>query len=402
MSLLKKCRICGSEKLTEVLNLGDQPWCNNFLKKEEVGKEKKYPLILLLCAECKVSQLSYTVNKEIMFSDHTYLSGVTKSLSKHFENLRDEILEKFSIKKKKNILDLGSNDGTFLYHFKNIGWDILGVEPSKKISQIANKKKIQTINKFFNFETAKGITKKFDFINASGVFFHLEELHSFTRGVDYLLRDDGIFIVQFLYMKSIMENTAFDQIYHEHLLYYNLSTLQNLLSQYKLEIFDAKLHLIHGGQMTAYICKKGKRNKSNDLKEYELQEKSNNVNDIKKYIDFESKIEKLKIKNQSFIKDSLEKNKIIYGMGAPAKGNTLLNYFGFTNKEITKLVEINLMRKNLYSPGTHIPIEIESELKTLPDIYYVLAWNFKKEILFKNKKLLDEGINFYFPIDIKI
>ena len=122
MSLLKNCRICFEKKLIELIDLGNQPWCNNFLKKEEIGKEKFYPLKVVLCDNCKISQLNYTVPKEVMFSDHTYLSGVTRSLSKHFENLRDEIIDKFNIVSKKKILDLGSNDGTFLKHFKNIGW----------------------------------------------------------------------------------------------------------------------------------------------------------------------------------------------------------------------------------------------------------------------------------------
>lgn len=400
MSLLKNCRVCGSTDLIEVINLGRQPWCNDFLRKSEIGKEKLYPLTLVICNKCKISQLNFTVKKEIMFSDHTYLSGITKSLSNHFKNLRDEIIIKFSINEKKKILDLGSNDGTFLKHFKDIGWNVLGIEPAKRVCKIANKNNIPTLNKFFNFKTSQEIKEKFDFINASGVFFHLEELHSFTEGVKNLLDPNGVFIVQFLYMKSIIKNVAFDQIYHEHLLYYNLSTLNKLLIKYDLEIFDAKLHEIHGGQMTAYISHKGKRKKSKKLKNYQSIEKLEKVNDIKTYFNFRNQINKLKKINQEFINKSIEKKKIIYGMGAPAKGNTLLNYFGFSKKEIPKLVELNPLRRNLYSPGTHIPIKMEKEIKKLPDIYYVLAWNFKKEILKNNKKLIRNGVKFYFPIDI--
>jgi 2-polyprenyl-3-methyl-5-hydroxy-6-metoxy-1,4-benzoquinol methylase len=212
-----ECRICSSKNLDLVVNLGRQPWCNNFLKKSQLGKEKFYPLKLMYCNNCSLAQLSYTVKKEIMFSDHTYLSGITKTLSNHFKKICNNINKQFNCDKgKKSILDLGSNDGTFLKHFKKIGWEILGIESSKRISIIANKNGIKTINKFFNYELASLLKKKFDFINASGVFFHLEELHSFTRGVKYLLANDGVFIVQFLYMKSIVNNLAFDQIYQEH------------------------------------------------------------------------------------------------------------------------------------------------------------------------------------------
>ena len=400
MSILKNCRVCESSDLEEIIDFGKQPWCNDFLNKEKLGKEKFYPLVLVLCNKCKVSQLNYTVKKEIMFSDHTYLSGVTKSLSAHFKNLRDELINKFKIKEKKKILDLGSNDGTFLRHFKDIGWDILGVEPSKTICQIANESGIETLNKFFNYETSKEINKKFDFINASGVFFHLEELHSFTKGVENLLNTNGVFIIQFLYMESIINNTAFDQIYHEHLLYYNLTTLNNLLSKHNLEIFDANLHEIHGGQMTAYVSRISKRQKTKKFQELMHNEIKNDVNEISRYIFFKNKIQKLKEKNIEYIDKALENKKIIFGLGAPAKGNTLLNYFGFNSNHISKLLEINTMRRNLYAPGSHIPIEIENEQNEIPDIFYVLAWNFKKEILSKNKKLIDTGVKFYFPIDL--
>ena len=399
MSYINSCRICNKNDLIQVIDLGKQPWGNNFLNKNEIGNEKYYPLVLLFCNDCKVAQLNFTVKKEIMFGDHTYLSGTTSSLSNHFKDLRDEIIEKFSINSKKKILDIGSNDGTFLKHFKDIGWEILGVESSKKTFEIAVNNKINTINKFFNYEAAEEIDKKFDFINASGVFFHLEELHSFTKGVEFLLKDDGVFIIQFLYMNSIIKNTAFDQIYHEHLLYYNLRTLENLLEIYNLEIFDAKLHEIHGGQMTAYVSKKNKKKKTKKLIKLLSKEDFEKSNNIKNYLEFEKNIKLLKNNNLEFIKKYINKKKKIFVLGAPVKGNTLLNYFGLNKNHISKLLEINSLRKGLFAPGSHIPIEMENEIKEQPDIYYVLAWNFKKEILKKNEHLLKKGVQFYFPIN---
>ena len=401
MSHIKKCRVCDSSDFTEIMDFGEQPWCNNFLKKNEIGKEKFYPLVLIFCNQCNIPQLNYTVDKEIMFGDHTYLSGMTNSLSIHFRNIRDEIIKKFEIKEKKKILDIGSNDGTFLKHFNEIGWYTLGIESSKKTFKIAKENNINTLNKFFNYEVAKEINEKFSFINASGVFFHLEELHSFTKGVEFLLDKGGVFIIQFLYMKSIINNTAFDQIYHEHLLYYNLKTLNDFLSKHNLEIFDAKLHEIHGGQMTAYVSRKNERSITKEFEKLLEVENSTGANKIDTYLIFKKKIEILKEKNIKFIDNSLKNKKTIFGMGAPVKGNTLLNYFGFNKTHITKLLELNDLRKGLYSPGSHIPIEMEKEQNELPDIYYVLAWNFKKEILKKNEKLLKKGIEFYFPINTK-
>ena len=396
-----KCRICESKNLDLVFDLGNQPWGNNFLTLDKIGKEKKYPLELLYCNNCSLSQLSYTVQKEVMFSDHTYLSGMTSSLANHFKDVANLLNKRFNEKnEKKNILDLGSNDGTFLKQFNGLGWDVLGVESSKKISKIANKNGIKTLNKFFNYKVAEEINQKFDFINASGVFFHLEELHSFTQGVKKLLSKNGIFIVQFLYMKQIIKNVAFDQIYHEHLLYYNLKTLDHLLSIYDLEIFDANLSEIHGGQMNAFVAHKSSRKKTKNYLKILNEEIKENANSKSSYIKFEKNSRLLKEKNLLFFEKALQSNKKIFGLGAPVKGNTLINYFGITKKMMPKLLEINPLRKNLYAPGSHIPVVMEDEEKELPNIYYVLAWNFKEEILKKNSKLIDKGIEFYFPIEV--
>jgi 2-polyprenyl-3-methyl-5-hydroxy-6-metoxy-1,4-benzoquinol methylase len=196
-----------------VINLGEQPWCNNFLKREEIGQEPYYPLRVLYCNDCQTSQLDFTVKKEIMFGDHTYLSGITKSLSDHFSNVARQVDDEFfSDRKEKSVLDIGSNDGTQLKHFQALGYEVLGVESSFKTAQLANESGVPTLNAFFNLKTMQEVNKKFDIVNASGVFFHLEELHSVCEAIREGLKRDGVFVVQFLYMKSIMENLAFDQI----------------------------------------------------------------------------------------------------------------------------------------------------------------------------------------------
>jgi 2-polyprenyl-3-methyl-5-hydroxy-6-metoxy-1,4-benzoquinol methylase len=398
-----KCRICDSGNLSSVIDLGMQPWCNNFLTKEQIGKEPYYPLNLVYCNDCNASQLNYTVKKEIMFSDHTYLSGVTSSLSNHFKSISKEITSFFKKQKiaNKNILDIGSNDGTQLVHYKNLGWNILGVESSKKTAEIAIKNEIPTINKFFNLELAKEIDSKFTVINAAGVFFHLEELHSVSDGIKYLLDKNGVFVVQFLYMKSIGENNAFDQIYHEHLLYYTLNTLSKLLGFHDLEIFDAYLTEIHGGQMIAYVSHPGAYDKTSRLERLLVEEEKSNCNSISFYNEFNKRIKIMKKENRDFLENEMIIGNTVYAMGAPVKGNTLLNFFDIGTDLIPYLIEKNVLRKNLFSPGKHIPILIEDELKFTPNTYYVLAWNFKKEILENNKILIDKGVNFYFPINPK-
>jgi len=400
--LIKVCRVCGSANLQLAIDLGFQPWGNNFLKKEDVGKESFYPLRVVFCMNCSTSQLDYTVPKETMFADHTYLSGITKTLDQHFKSIVEEIDDNFfKDVSKKSVLDIGSNDGTQLKHFKEAGYEVVGVESAKIPAKIANNAGITTIHDFFNLESAKKINKKFNVINASGVFFHLEELHSVCDGIKEVLADDGIFVVQFLYMKRIMENLSFDQIYHEHLLYYNLKNIEILLKSHGLSLFDAHISSIHGGSMIAFATHKGKRNPSQRLKKLITEEINNDSNEFSTYLEFAENIKKMKEKNIQYLAKAKKEEKRIFGMGAPVKGNTLLNYFDIGTNYLDFLVEKNELRRGLYSPGSHIEIVIEKELKELPDIYYVLAWNFKKEILANNQNLIDGGIEFYFPVNPK-
>ena len=257
---ITNCRVCDSTALEPAIDLGFQPWCNNFLKKEEVGTESYYPLRVVYCHACATPQLDYTVPKEVMFGDHTYLSGVTKSLSEHFRAVAENVDARFfSGVKGKSVLDIGSNDGTQLKHFKALGYQVLGVESAKTPAQMANDAGIETLNEFFNLDLVRRLGRKFHVINAAGVFFHLEELHAATEGIREALREDGIFVVQFLYLKRIVENLAFDQIYHEHLLYYNLQTIEVLLNRHGLAMFDAYLSPIHGGSIIGFVTHRGKR-----------------------------------------------------------------------------------------------------------------------------------------------
>ena len=247
----------------------------------------------------------------------------------------------------------------------------------------------------------KKLGKKFHIINAAGVFFHLEELHSVTDGIREALREDGVFVVQFLYMKRIVENGAFDQIYHEHLLYYNLQTIGILLNRHGLELFDAYVSPIHGGSVIGFITHKGKAKPTSRLQELRQKEAAEQSNEFETYRKFAQNIERMKQENLAYIDKAKKQGKRIYGMGAPVKGNTLLNHFNIGTQYIDYLVEKNELRRGLYSPGMHIPIVIEKEVTELPDMYYVLAWNFKKEILANNQHLINKGVEFFFPINPK-
>lgn len=397
---LGTCRVCDATDLELVVDLGLQPWCNNFLRAEEVGREPFYPLRLVFCHDCHTAQLDYTVKKEVMFSDHTYLSGTTRSLSDHFQRVAAEVDSRFFANRPaKSVLDIGSNDGTQLKHFQKLGYEVLGIDPSKTATRIAAESGVPTVNDFFSLELAKSLGRKFNAINAAGVFFHLEELHSVTEGIREVLADDGVFVVQFLYMRRIMENVAFDQIYHEHLLYYTLATVQTLLARHGLRMFDAYLSPIHGGSIIGFVGHARRREPSDRLQRMRAAEEADRTNTLEAYQEFATRIEGMKHENLRYLDAAKSAGKRIYGMGAPVKGNTLLNYFGIGEQYLDCLVEKNELRRGLFSPGMHLPIRIEKELTETPDIYYVLAWNFKNEILANNQLLVDRGVEFYFPVN---
>lgn len=400
--LITRCRVCDSVNLQLAVDLGFHPWCNNFLKKEDIGKEPFYPLRVVFCMDCRTPQLDYTVPKEIMFGEHTYLSSITKTLSNHFKSVAEEVDNRFfKNTPNKSALDIGSNDGVQLTHFKNLGYDVLGVESAKTPAKIANESGIRTVNDFFNLELAKKLNRKFNVINAAGVFFHLEELHSVCDGIKEALSEDGVFVVQFLYMKRIVENLAFDQIYHEHLLYYNARNVEVLLNRHGLALFDAYLSPIHGGSIIGFASHRNARKPSERLSALIKEEAENKSNEFATYLKFAERIEEMKKRDLNYLSEAKRKGKKIFGFGAPVKGNTLLNYFVIGTEYLDCLVEKNELRRGLYSPGMHIPVVIEKELKEFPDIYYVLAWNFKKEILANNQPLIDKGIEFYFPVNLE-
>jgi len=357
-------------------------------------------LRVVFCMDCRTSQLDYAVPKEIMFGEHTYLSGITKTLSDHFKAVAEEVDRAFFRDTPgKSVLDIGSNDGTQLKHFKNLGYDVMGVDSAEVPARMANEAGIPTLHAFFNLDSAKKMNRKFHIVNAAGVFFHLEELHSAADGIKEVLADDGVFVVQFLYMKKIMQNLAFDQIYHEHLLYYNLKNLETLLNRHELSLFDAYLSPIHGGSIIGFAAHRNKRKKAPRLSVLIGEEEKSKSNEFATYVQFAGRIKEMKKKNLDYLGQAKKQGKKIFGFGAPVKGNTLLNYFGVGTDYLNCLVEKNELRRGLYSPGMHIPVVIEKELQELPDMYYVLAWNFKKEILANNQSLIDRGIEFYFPVN---
>ncbi len=393
-----KCRSCFNKELDLVLDLGNHAWCNNFISAEMIGKENTYPLRMVHCKRCDLAQLDYTVPKETMFADHTYVSGTTKTLAKHFYEVASEASS--VLNENDYILDIGGNDGTNLLQYAKLGFNnVENVESAKNIAKLSSQAGIKTYNAFFNqeFVDENGLSNRYKLINASGVFFHLEELHSVIEGIKKSLTDDGVFIVQFMYLGDILKQLSFDSVYHEHLCYYSIKSLINLLTAgHGMTIFDAYRSDIHGGSIIAKFCKSQFYERSDRLQEL-LSVDSDLVTQEKLY-SYQSRIEKWRDDFVKKIDDIRENGNKVYVFGAPAKGNTLLTYCGLDKDKIEYVFEVNDMKCGLYTPVTHIPI-IKENHSIIDDNSYIilLSWNFAEEIIGKCQDLLDRGVKFILP-----
>jgi len=395
-----RCRSCDSPNVELVLDLGDQPWGNNFIDVKSDTVAECYPLKFCLCTSCMLAQIDFTIPKEKMFVNHSYMSGTTRALKSHFNDIGKKIIERVNLKSEDYILDIGGNDGTFLEFFKDKGICVLNVDSGVRQAQICNAKNIPCLNNFFNKDQAikiiedKGVAK---IIHGSGIFFHLEELQSVFAGVKLLLSPDGILVAEFIYLPEMLLNCAYDQIYHEHLLYYSLFSFQNILNQFELEIFDVELKPIHGGSCIAYITHKGRESKSPRLLRLEKKELVNGIDKIETYFEFAERAEV----NRKILRDTVrsikQKGLSIMALGAPVKGSTIINYCKLTTKEIDCGVEINPHKFNTYFPGTKIPVYDQNQT-LIPDVYLLLAWNFKDEILSKLVDFRKNGGKVLLPI----
>jgi len=391
----KKCSQCESSNLSRLINLGNQPWCNDYSLK----KNKLYPLKVVYCRNCLGSQLTYQVKKENMFQKNYYLSGDNIELLTHFKKLTNEIKKKFiKNKSKKNVLDIGSNDGSFLENFRS-DWDVLGIDPSQYAFQISKKKRIKTIKNFFNYNFACKLNKEFDLIHASGVFFHLEQLISCIKGVKKLLKTKGKFIIQFINFKDIIYKNQFDQIYHEHLYYYNIESLEGLLNRFDLEITEYKNLNIHGGSSLAIITHRGIHKKTSSVYKNLKIFKRNKKKFISKIEKFESKIQIKKEKFLKILNRYKKKNYSIYILGVPAKASTIINYYKIDESIINCAFDVNRYKIGNNVPGTKIRIYDENKLNKIStkDIFLILSWNYKYTIIKKFKNKFGKKFKYFLP-----
>tara|TARA_B110000971_G_C20029190_1_gene510499 strand:+ start:2050 stop:3294 length:1245 start_codon:yes stop_codon:yes gene_type:complete len=380
---IKRCRLCGSYDLKLSLDLGSSALCDEYLKKKKI--QKFFPLRLMLCGNCKLSQIDTTINKEYIYKDYIYETKTSLTLDKHFYNYAKIVKKKLRLNYKDLVLDIGSNDGILLKHFKNLKIDILGVEPASKISKISNRNKIPTIDGFFDKGVVKKIIssyKKPKVITINNLFANVDNLDQFTNNLLNLIDDDGSIIIESSYLGKMMDNKVFDWIYHEHLSYFSLAPLQKFFKKKGCILHNIDITNSKGGSIRYYFTKEKKNMKVNPLiKKIMIREKNKKYNSISAFKKYRKIIDIQKDKINQFL--SKNKNKKIVGFGASATTTTLLSYFNIS-KSIRYIIDDNLHKVNTYSPGFHIPVKSISELtKNLPDLVVIFAWRY--ELLIKKR-----------------
>jgi len=399
---IKNCRMCGSSSITKYLDLGEMPLANSLIEPKNANKKSKvFPLQVLYCGNCSLSQLSIVVNPKVLYSHYVYQSSISKTFQEHCSKMAEKVIELVGNPYNKLVVDIASNDGCLLQQFKNKGFDTIGVEPADNIAKIANSNGIKTICDFWSTDIAKKIARNYrkaKIITATNVFAHVDNLNSFLTAINLLLDIDGIFIIEVPYLYDLLQKNEFDTIYHEHLSYFLIRPLKKLYDQNNLKIFKIEKYRIHGGSIRIYASRSFfKENKS--VQKFLKFEKENCLYNLKTYQNFEIKVKKIKNYLLQLLQGLKNKNKKIAAYGASAKGNTLLNYCGIDDKLVSFIVDDTPEKQNHLAPGSRIKIVDSSWLnKESPDYILLLAWNFASEIMHKTSRIYKKNVRYIVPI----
>jgi SAM-dependent methyltransferase len=389
---ITNCRICNSNKLIKVFSNKSMPIGESFVKyKSSDITQKRYKIDVLLCKKCGLAQLSQVICPKILYKNYLYHSKTSNDLYDHFFNFAEYLSSKFRIKKNELIIDIGSNNGIFLNFFKAKGCRIIGIEPSIKHANIANKNGIKTLNSFFNDQVVNLILKnkiKPKIITASNVIANIHDLNAVFKNIKKLLSDNSFFIFESFYLHDLIKNNVFDFIYHEHLSLFGIKPIQYLCNLHQLELFDVQNIKTKGGSLRFFI-----RNKNNNYISYRMKkliklEKYNNIYEKKIFLKFRKKIDKEKKLFHNELKKTIlnNKNTRVIAFGASISCITLIYDYGIENK-IEFLLDDNNLKHNLLSPGSNIQVlDPNNFVFTKNDLIIFLAWRFQNFFIKKYKK----------------
>ena len=409
-TIKNNCRFCGKELRHTFVDLGVSPLANSYLEEKQLQEmEPFYPLHAYVCEGCHLVQLPVFRSAEDIFGDYAYFSSYSESWLKHAKDYTALMTERFGFDSNSHVVELASNDGYLLQYFKEKGIPVLGIEPAENVAKAALGAGIPTMVEFFGVRMAENLAaeaKHADLLIGNNVLAHVPDLNDFVKGMKILLKPDGIITMEFPHLMRLMEENQFDTIYHEHFSYFSFITVKGVFAEHGLNIFDVDELPTHGGSLRIYACHTGDESKSvgqrvNDLVD---REEAAGFNTLKHYLSFDEKVKEIKRNILDFMVKAKRDGKSIAGYGAPAKGNTLLNYCGIRTDFIDYTVDRSPHKQEHFLPGTHIPIYHPDKVKeTKPDYLLILPWNLKDEIMEQMSHIRDWGGQFIVLIpEVKI
>ncbi|MHC9541078.1 MAG: class I SAM-dependent methyltransferase [Vulcanimicrobiota bacterium] len=378
---ITECRSCSSQNLVDILDLGVQPLANDFLSDPD-SVQQCYPLSVAFCRDCSLLQLKQTVRKEALFDRYVWLTGTSRTARDYARTFSARVLESVKLSRSDLIIEIASNDGTVLRPFVDAGFSVLGVEPAKNVAEIALASGVQTLCAYWSRETAESIVGSHNHakvIIARNVIPHVSNLHEVISAAYYALDEDGIGIIEFHDGCTILKDLHYDSIYHEHLCYFTIRSIATLLARFNLYPFHIETSPISGGSHVMYFSKKPDEASETYLHAVTSEENSM-CNDLTSWKVFAGRCAEHKAKTIELI--SQFEDKTVVGFGASARSSTYLNYCVLTADAITAVIDNNLLKQGLYTPGSNIPIvSIEKGMSLKPELIFILAWNFKDEII---------------------
>tara|TARA_Y100001960_G_scaffold332993_1_gene435900 strand:+ start:1303 stop:2538 length:1236 start_codon:yes stop_codon:yes gene_type:complete len=401
--ILKCCRICFSRQLVSYLDLGKQPFSNSFLNFKDIKKEKKFPLGVVLCKNCGLSQLSIIPNTKFIFSKYDYLSSSSKALSNHYKSLVEMLLKRFDINSNDTVLDIGCNDGILLKHYPKNFNNVIGIEPSDASKHI-KEKKIKLINKFFNYKTSNDYLRKYKkpkIITITNVLAQIDNLNDLAKGLNNIIDEKSLIVIEFPYLQYMIDKCLFDLIYHEHLSYFALTPLKYLFEKFDIKIVNfEKLNMGASGPAIRLFLSKNNSiyNRSEKVIKQIKYEKNWGIKKIKKYKLFEKFVQKKIYKIKKILHLKYKQGYKIGCFTASSKGNTLLNCLNLDKGIIKFASENNIKKIGKFTPGSHIKIISDKDfIKMKIDYAILLSWNYKKFFI-KKSEFAKKGGKFIIPL----